>query len=210
MSRVFVATETALDRTVVIKVLPPEMSGAMSAERFRRDIQFAARLHHPHIVPVLMAGEAGALLYYTMPFVDGDSLRSKLEREGELPIAEVVHLLHDVTDALSYAHTHGIVHRDLKPENILISGRHGLVTDFGVAKALSVAATRGAEGFTSAALKVGSDGQWATAAIYGGNMHSGESSLSNSTLLESELVHGRGMSVDAVTSRTMHRRICRA
>jgi serine/threonine-protein kinase len=138
MSRVFLATETALGRQVVIKVLPPEMGAGVNQERFQREIQLAARLQHPHIVPLLTAGATGDLRYYVMPFIEGESLRAKLGREGELPVAEAVRYLRDITDALSYAHTHGVVHRDVKPDNVLISGRHALVTDFGVAKALSV------------------------------------------------------------------------
>ena len=156
MSRVFVATETALGRTVVVKVLPPELSGALSADRFRREIQLAAKLHHPHIVPVLASGEADRMLYYTMPFVEGDSLRSKLARSGELPIAESIRLLHDVADALAYAHAHGVVHRDLKPDNILMAGRHALVIDFGVAKAMYAAAASDEDKeFTSAGVALG-------------------------------------------------------
>src|SRR5918911_2181860 len=101
MSRVFLAEETALGRAVVIKVLPPEMSGAVSAERFRREIQLAAKLHHPHVVPVLHAGEAGELPYYTMPLVEGETLRSKLAREGELPVTEAVRILRGVAAALA-------------------------------------------------------------------------------------------------------------
>jgi tetratricopeptide (TPR) repeat protein len=137
MSRVFLATEAAFDRKVVIKVLPPEMGAGVNQDRFQREIQLAARLQHPHIVPLLTAGASGDLRYYVMPFIEGESLRAKLAREGELPVAEAVRYLRDVTDALAYAHTHGVVHRDIKPDNVLISGRHALVTDFGVAKALS-------------------------------------------------------------------------
>ena len=140
MSRVFVARDATLDREVVVKVLPPEMAGAMSADRFRREIQVAARLQHPHIVPLLSAGHAGDLLYFTMPFVSGESLRTRLVR-GELPITEAVRILRDVADALAYAHKHGVARRDIKPENVLLSEGHALVTDFGVAKALSAAST---------------------------------------------------------------------
>lgn len=141
MSRVFVAREIALGRTVVVKVLPPELAAEVSEERFRREVTHAAALQHPHIVPLLNAGQADGLFYYTMPFVEGETLRSRLSREGELPVAEAIRVLAQVTDALAYAHSHGIVHRDIKPENILLTGQHALVTDFGVAKALGEAAT---------------------------------------------------------------------
>jgi tetratricopeptide (TPR) repeat protein len=139
MSRVFLAEETGLGRKVVIKVLPPEMAAGVNIERFRREIQLAASLQHPHIVPLHAAGQAGDLFYYTMPLVEGESLRAKLAREGELPVGEVVHILRDVVDALAYAHGRGVVHRDIKPDNVLLTGSHAVVTDFGVAKAVSAA-----------------------------------------------------------------------
>ena len=158
MSRVFVATETALGRQVVIKLLSPSLAEGVSADRFRREIQLAARLQHPHIVPLLAAGEvtldAGAsrpLLYFTMPFVEGESLRARLKR-GALPPAEAQRILREVADALAYAHRQGIVHRDIKPDNILLSGNHAVVTDFGVAKALSTATTGGDVAVTSATM----------------------------------------------------------
>ncbi len=139
MSRVFVATERALQRKVVIKVLPPELSGGVNIERFRREIQLAAQLQHPHIVPLLTASSNRDVLWFTMPFIEGSSLRSTLERTGRLTARDVVRILHDVVDALAYAHARGVVHRDIKPDNILMSGVHAMVTDFGVAKALSAA-----------------------------------------------------------------------
>ncbi|HEY7634335.1 MAG TPA: serine/threonine-protein kinase, partial [Gemmatimonadales bacterium] len=139
MSRVFVAEETSLGRKIVIKVLPPELAAGLSVDRFRREIHLAASLQHPHIVPLLSAGEAGDLLYYSMPLVEGESLRARLTRESELPVPESVRILRDVADALSYAHRHGVVHRDIKPDNVLLSDSHALVTDFGVAKALDEA-----------------------------------------------------------------------
>jgi len=142
MSRVFLAEEVRLGRQVVIKLLPPEMGAAVNVERFEREIQLAARLQHPHIVPLLTAGANGDLLYYVMPFISGESLRVKLAREGELPIAEAVRILREVVDALSYAHRNGVVHRDIKPDNILLSEGHAVVTDFGVAKAVSVSSGR--------------------------------------------------------------------
>nr|MBA3318585.1 serine/threonine protein kinase [Gemmatimonadales bacterium] len=137
MSRVFLAEETRLSRQVVIKVLPPEMGAGVNAERFEQEIRLAARLQHPHIVPLLTAGASGDLLYYIMPFIAGESLRAKLAREGELPVTEVVRVLREVTDALAYAHRNGVVHRDIKPENVLMSEGHAVITDFGVAKAVS-------------------------------------------------------------------------
>jgi serine/threonine-protein kinase len=138
MSRVFVANEQALGRRVVVKVLPPEMVEGLSAERFRREVRLAARLQHPHIVPLLAAGELEeGGLYYTMPLVEGESLRTRLTREGGLPIAEAVRIVRDVADALAYAHRAGVIHRDIKPENILLSPGGAVVADFGIAKAIS-------------------------------------------------------------------------
>ncbi len=153
MSRVFRAQERELGRQVVVKVLPPEMAAGVNAERFRREIRLAASLQHPHIVPLLAAGHADDLVYYTMPLIDGESLRAKLAREGELPIPETVRLLRDVVDALAYAHAHGVVHRDIKPDNILVANHHAVVTDFGVAKALSE--STGKSSLTSAGMALG-------------------------------------------------------
>ncbi len=137
MSRVYLAEEKALNRKVVIKLLPPEMAAGVSIDRFRREIQLAASLQHPHVVPLLTAGSHDDLLYYVMPFIEGESLRAKLAREGELPIGETLRILRDVADALAYAHRHNVVHRDIKPDNVMISDDHALVTDFGVAKAVT-------------------------------------------------------------------------
>ena len=153
MSRVFVANDVALGRKVVVKVLPPELAAGVNRDRFRREIQLAAQLQHPHIVPLLSAGEYGELLYYTMPFIEGESLRSRLERKARLSVREVMRILHDVVDALDYAHARGVVHRDIKPGNILTQGQHALVTDFGVAKALSAALP--ASGMTSSGMAIG-------------------------------------------------------
>src|SRR6266705_188701 len=149
MSRVFLAEEVRLG----VKVLPPEMAAGVSAERFEREIQLAAKLQHPHIVPLLTAGARGDLLYYVMPHIAGESLRARITHERELPVGEAVRIMRDVCDALAYAHGHGIVHRDVKPDNILLSGKHALVTDFGVAKAVS--SSSGAATLTSLGMALG-------------------------------------------------------
>jgi len=153
MSRVFLAEEVRLGRKVVIKVLPPEMAAGVNVERFEREIQLAANLQHPHVVPLLTTGASGDLLYYVMPFIKGESLRAKLAREGELPVGETVRTLKEVADALAYAHRNGVVHRDIKPDNVLLSEGHAVVTDFGVAKAVS--ASTGASSLTSLGVALG-------------------------------------------------------
>ena len=122
MSRVFVAREMALGRLVVVKVLPPEMAAGVSTERFKREISVAARLQHPHIVPLLSAGEMDGIPYFTMPFVAGESLRVRLARRGELPVNEAVRVLREIASGLAYAHENGVVHRDIKPSNVIIDG----------------------------------------------------------------------------------------
>jgi serine/threonine protein kinase len=137
MSRVFVAEERALGRRVVVKVLPLELSGGVNIDRFRREIRLAAQLQHPHIVPVLTAGEVDGIPYYTMPLEQGRSLRGRLTTTGALDISDASAILGDVAKALAYAHAQGVVHRDIKPDNILVCGDAAVVTDFGIAKALS-------------------------------------------------------------------------
>ncbi|MCL4215213.1 MAG: protein kinase [Gemmatimonadales bacterium] len=139
MSRVFVAREVALDRRVVVKILPADLVAGVNVERFRREIQLAARLQQANILPVLTTGEVDGVPYFTMPYVEGESLRDRLRKVGPLPIPEVLNLLRDVARALGAAHEHGIVHRDIKPENVLVSHGTAVVADFGIAKAISAA-----------------------------------------------------------------------
>jgi serine/threonine protein kinase/tetratricopeptide (TPR) repeat protein len=142
MSRVFVAHDTTLDRRVVVKTLSPDLAGGVSAERFRREIRLAASLQQANIVPVHSVGEMAGLPYYMMPFVEGESLRARLDAQGRLSTHEAIGILRDVARALVFAHSHGVVHRDIKPENILLSGSTAVVTDFGIAKAIEQARTR--------------------------------------------------------------------
>src|SRR5215207_4995076 len=137
MSRVFVAEERAFGRKVVVKVLLPALAAGISAERFAREVRVVAALQHPNVVPLFRAGEAGGLPYYVMPYVRGESLRVRLTREGRLPLADALSVLRDVARALAFAHEQGVVHRDVKPENVLLSADAAVVTDFGIAKAIS-------------------------------------------------------------------------
>ena len=156
MSRVFVARDMTLKRDIVVKVLRPELGTAVSVERFRREITLAATLQHPHIVPLLAAGEQDGLPYYTMPFVRGESLRHHLKSRS-IGVVEAIHILRDVASALAHAHGEGVVHRDIKPGNVLLSGGVAVVTDFGVAKALDAAGAHAGDGtaLTSIGIAVG-------------------------------------------------------
>jgi serine/threonine-protein kinase len=136
MSRVFVALDSSLGRRVVVKVLPAELAASVSVDRFKREIMLAATLQHPHIVGVLTAGEIDGMPFFTMPFVEGESLRTRIERDGRLNVGRAVSILKDVARALAYAHERGVVHRDIKPDNVLLAGTSATVTDFGIAKAL--------------------------------------------------------------------------
>jgi serine/threonine-protein kinase len=136
MATVYLAHDLKHDRLVALKVLHPELAAMLGPDRFLREIRTTARLDHPHILPVFDSGDAGGLLWYTMPYVEGESLRDRLRREVQLPIEEAVRIAREVAEALDYAHRHGIVHRDIKPENILLGERHARVADFGVARAV--------------------------------------------------------------------------
>jgi len=158
MATVYLAEDLKLHRRVALKVLRPELAASLGNERFLREIAIAARLSHPHILPLHDSGEAGGHLYYAMPYVEGESLRQRLEREGQLPIAEMIAIVQAVASALTYAHQQGIIHRDIKPENILLAkdasggAAHPLVADFGIARALDVA---GGDRLTETGLALG-------------------------------------------------------
>jgi eukaryotic-like serine/threonine-protein kinase len=139
MSRVFLAQEVSLGRNVVVKVLGGEVVEGLSADRFTREVRLAASLQHPNIVPVLTTGVADGMPYYTMPYVKGESLRARMREMGTLPQRQIISILRDLARALQFAHAEGVIHRDIKPENVLLSGDAALVTDFGIAKAISAA-----------------------------------------------------------------------
>ena len=136
MATVYLAQDLKHGRPIALKVLRPELAAALGPGRFLREIEIAARLTHPNILPLHDSGEAGGLLYYVMPYVDGESLRSRLAREGPLPLDQALEIAREVASALGYAHEHGVVHRDIKPENVLLESGHAVVADFGVARAV--------------------------------------------------------------------------
>jgi len=153
MATVYRARDLNIERTVAIKVLRPELSVSLGADRFLREIRVAANLQHPNILGLYDSGEApGGLLYYVMPFVEGESLRDRLNKEQQLPIHDALQIVREAAEALQYAHERGIVHRDIKPENILLLGGHALVADFGIARAVSSA---GGDKLTQTGMAVG-------------------------------------------------------
>jgi predicted Ser/Thr protein kinase len=189
MSRVFVAIDRSLGRKVVIKLLSPDLVADVNRGRFRREIQVAAQLQHPHIVPLLSAGEHEDLVWYTMPFIAGESLRSAVEKNGPMSITDVVRVMYHVSEALDYAHGEGVVHRDIKAANILRSGTYALVTDFGVAKALN--ASMPASGMTQTGTAIGTPAYMAPEQLAGDPAADHRIDIYAVGLLAYELLNGR-------------------
>jgi serine/threonine-protein kinase len=152
MATVYLAQDLKHNRHVAIKVLRPDVTSIVGSERFLREIQIEASLQHINILPIHDSGKSDGFLYYVMPYVEGESLRQRMDREVQLPLEEALHIAHEIADALSYAHERGIVHRDIKPENILLSDGHAVLADFGIARAIGAA---GGKRITSAGHAVG-------------------------------------------------------
>jgi len=152
MATVFLGRDVKHKRQVAVKILKPELTASLGAERFLREIETTANLRHPHILPLYDSGEVRGALYYVMPFVEGESLRERLKRDGQLPLDDAIRIAREVAGALSYAHARGIVHRDIKPENILLESGHAVVADFGIARAVREAGT---ESLTGAGISLG-------------------------------------------------------
>jgi serine/threonine-protein kinase len=204
MGVVFLARDLRHQRQVVIKVIRPELASVVGAERFGREIQLAAQLQHPNIVPVYESGECAGTLYYVMPYVAGESLRERLRREGQLPLDEAVRIARDVADALSYAHAQGVVHRDIKPENILLAGGHALVVDFGIARALGAA---GSERLTETGLVVGTPAYMSPEQSSGSGALDGRSDLYSLACVVYEMLAGEppytGPSAQAILAKRL-------
>src|SRR5436309_9151160 len=174
MATVYLARDLRHGRPVAIKVLRPEIAAALGPERFLREIELAARLTHPHILPLHDSGQAGGFLYYVMPYIEGESLRERLEREGPLPLDDALRITREVASALSDAHSHNVVHRDIKPENILLSGGEAVVADFGIARAITRAA---GSGLTETGIPVGTPAYMSPEQASGGGLVDGRSDI---------------------------------
>src|SRR5690606_4897898 len=152
MATVYLARDIANDRDVAVKVMHPELSASLGGDRFLREIQLAEKLQHPGIMGVYDLGQTGDLLYYVMPFIEGESLRDRLDRESQLPLEDAIDITRQVAEALAVAHANDVVHRDIKPENILLTGERVVVADFGIARAVTVA---GGEKLTQTGMAIG-------------------------------------------------------
>ena len=204
MATVYLAHDVKHHRPVAIKVLRPELAASLGAERFLREIEVAAGLQHPHILPLHDSGEADGLLYYVMPYVDGESLRDRLTRERQLPVEEVLEIARDVADALDHAHRHGVVHRDIKPENILLQDGRAVVADFGIARAVGAAAE---ERLTGTGLAVGTPAYMSPEQATADPHHDGRSDVYSLACVVYEMLAGEppftGPSAEAVIAKRL-------
>jgi tetratricopeptide (TPR) repeat protein len=204
MAIVFLARDRRHDRDVAVKVLRPELAASLGPERFLREIKVAAGLTHPHIVPLHDSGEAGGLLYYVMPFIQGESLRDKLEREGTLAVAVAVQLAREVAHALDYAHRQSVVHRDIKPENILIQDGHAVVADFGIARAISAA---GGHRVTATGIAVGTPDYMSPEQAQGEDQVDGRSDIYSLGCVLYEMLTGEAPFVGTTPQEVMRKQL---
>jgi serine/threonine protein kinase/Tfp pilus assembly protein PilF len=202
MATVFLALDLRHERRVALKVLHPELSSALGSDRFLREIKLAARLNHPHIVPLFDSGEAGGFLYYVMPVVEGESLRDRLLRDGRIPLEQALNLVRGIASALDYAHRQDIVHRDIKPENVMLQDGEAMVMDFGIAKALSIAA---GDTLTQAGMMIGTPAYVSPEQAAGENLIDGRSDQYSLGCVLYEMVSGKkpftGPTAQAVLSK---------
>jgi serine/threonine-protein kinase len=187
MATVYLAEDLKHRRRVALKVLKPELAQAIGTGRFLKEIQIAAQLTHPHILPLHDSGEAGGLLYYVMPYVEGESLRDRLDREKPLPLDDAIPILQDVADALNHAHGLGVIHRDIKPENILFTAGHAVVSDFGIARAIDAAGT---EQLTETGFAVGTPSYMSPEQVSGDRAIDGRSDVYSLGCLAYEVLGG--------------------
>jgi len=207
MAIVYLAEDVRHHRKVAVKVLRPELAPAAGGERFLREIEIAAGLRHPHILPLYDSGEADGLLYYVMPLVEGETLRARLERERQLPIDDALRYAREIADALSYAHAHGVVHRDIKPENILIESGHAVVADFGIAKAVAAA---GATTLTGTGIAIGTPAYMSPEQAAGGSDVDGRSDLYSLACVLYEMLAGQPPFTGATTETLVRQHIMAA
>ncbi len=204
MATVYLAHDAKHDRDVAIKVLHPELGAVLGADRFLSEIRTTARLQHPHILPLLDSGDAGGLLYYVMPLVTGETLRARLERERQLPVADAVLITREVADALGYAHGLGVIHRDIKPENVLLQGGHALVADFGIALAVQSA---GGARMTQTGLSLGTPQYMSPEQAMGERAIDARSDIYSLGVVTYEMLTGQppftGSTVQAIVARVM-------
>jgi len=204
MATVYLARDLKHEREVALKVLRPELAQVLGRDRFLREIRTTAQLTHPHILPLLDSGDAGETLFYVMPYVEGESLGGRLEREKQLPLDDALQIAREVADALSYAHAHGVIHRDIKPENILLESGHAVVSDFGVARAVSAA---GSARLTETGLAIGTPAYMSPEQAAGSQDVDGRSDLYSLACVLYEMLAGEppftGPSVQAVVAKRL-------
>ena len=204
MATVYLAHDAKHDRDVAVKVLHPELGAVLGADRFLSEIRTTARLQHPHILPLLDSGDAGGLLYYVMPLVTGETLRTRLERERQLPVADAVLITREVANALGYAHSLGVIHRDIKPENVLLQGGHALVADFGIALAVQSA---GGARMTQTGLSLGTPQYMSPEQAMGERAIDARSDIYSLGVVTYEMLTGQppftGSTVQAIVARVM-------